>query len=314
MGGKVNYTLVGLFVLLLGAGFIATVLWLTARTDAAEYDTYVAYFSESVSGLNPKASVKYRGVEVGRVDRIALDRDNPERVQLLLAIEQGTPVKEDTVAILSTQGITGLAYVELTGGSREAPMLAAAPGEPWPEIKTGPSLLVRLDTAVTTALTQLSEVAQSFDQISERLLALLDADNQRAIAGTLANVESITGGLAGRMDELGRGLEELKVVLENTARASAGLPEVMRQAQAGIETVKASAASIDRLARDLDGVVVDGGAEMNRLTRETLAPLGPLLAELQRLVGALNRFTQDLEHKPNLLLLGRPAPAPGPGE
>ena len=314
MGGKVNYTLVGLFVLLLGAGFIATVLWLTARTDAAEYDTYVAYFSESVSGLNPKASVKYRGVEVGRVNRIALDRDNPERVQLLLAIERGTPVKEDTVAILSTQGITGLAYVELTGGSREAPMLAAAPGAPWPEIKTGPSLLVRLDTAVTTALTQLSEVAQSFNRISERLLALLDADNQHAIAGTLANVESITGSLAGRMDELGRGLEELKVVLENTARASAGLPEVMRQAQAGIETVKASAASIDRLARDLDGVVVEGGAEMNRLTRETLAPLGPLLAELQRLVGALNRFTQDLEDKPNLLLLGRPAPAPGPGE
>ncbi|MDD3448104.1 MAG: MlaD family protein [Gammaproteobacteria bacterium] len=314
MGGKVNYTLVGLFVLLLGAGFIATVLWLTARTDTAEYDTYVAYFSESVSGLNPKASVKYRGVEVGRVNRIALDRDNPERVQLLLAIERDTPVKEDTVAILSTQGITGLAYVELTGGSREAAMLSAAPGAPWPEIRTGPSLLVRLDTAVTTALTQLSEVAESFNRISERLLALLDADNQRAIAGTLANVESITGSLAGRMDALGRGLEELKVVLENTARASAGLPEVMRQAQAGIETVTASAASIDRLARDLDGVVVEGGAEMNRLTRETLAPLGPLLAELQRLVGALNRFTQDLEQKPNLLLLGRPAPAPGPGE
>ena len=87
----------GLFVLLLGGAFAAAVLWLVARPSDVAYRTYVAHFSESVSGLNVKAAVKYRGVDVGQVRAINLDRDNPERVRILLNIEADTPVKQDTI-------------------------------------------------------------------------------------------------------------------------------------------------------------------------------------------------------------------------
>ena len=103
MESKVNYTLVGLFVLVLGSALIGALVWLTAGRTAKVYDTYAAYMTESVSGLNLKAKVKYRGVDVGEVREIALDHDNPERVRLLLDIQRGTPVKVDTVAILATQ-------------------------------------------------------------------------------------------------------------------------------------------------------------------------------------------------------------------
>ena len=69
-----------------------------------------------------------------------------------VAIERGTPVKEDTVAILQTQGLTGIAYVELTAGRRNSPPLVARPGEEFPVIRAGPSLLTRLETSVTVLL------------------------------------------------------------------------------------------------------------------------------------------------------------------
>ena len=101
-------------------------LWLSSGGAYRKaYDTYQAYMSESVSGLSLDAPVRYRGVEVGRVRKIALAPENIEQVQLTLDIERGTPVKEDTVAVLRVQGLTGIAYVELSGGQ---PRLAAARG------------------------------------------------------------------------------------------------------------------------------------------------------------------------------------------
>ena len=96
-------------------------LWLSSgKYYRKSYDTYQTYMTESVSGLNLNAPVRYRGVDVGRVRKIALAPGNVEQVQVTLDIERGTPVKEDTVAMLQTQGLTGIAYVELTAGHRES--------------------------------------------------------------------------------------------------------------------------------------------------------------------------------------------------
>ena len=102
--------------------------------------------TDSVAGLNLNAPVKYRGVDVGLVRRIVLNPANVEEVQLTLAIQHGTPVKEDTIAVLQTQGLTGIAYVELTAGRKDSPLLQARAGEEFPVIRAGPSLLTRLDT------------------------------------------------------------------------------------------------------------------------------------------------------------------------
>ena len=105
-----NYALVGAFVLALGAALIAGALWLAAGGASAQaYDLYLAIEDESVAGLNLNAPVKYNGVDVGKVKGIHLDPANPERVRLIFAIERGTPIKEDTVAVLKTQGLTGIA-------------------------------------------------------------------------------------------------------------------------------------------------------------------------------------------------------------
>lgn len=149
MEEKVNFTVVGVFVLVLSTALIGGVLWLSSgRSYGKYYDIYQTYMKESVAGLNLNAPVRYRGVEVGRVKKIALAPGNVEQVQVTLAIESGTPVKVDTVAILSTQGLTGIAFVDLTAGSRDAPKLKTESDAPYPVIRSGPSLMVRLDASL----------------------------------------------------------------------------------------------------------------------------------------------------------------------
>ncbi|MBI5611867.1 MAG: MCE family protein, partial [Gammaproteobacteria bacterium] len=149
MEEKVNFAVVGVFVLLLGAAFIGGVLWLSSgKSYRTSYDIYQTYMTESVAGLNLNAPVRYRGVEVGRVQKIALAPGNVEQVQVTLAIKTGTPIKTDTVAILSTQGLTGIAFVDLRGGSRDSPALHAQADERYPVINSGPSLMVRLDASL----------------------------------------------------------------------------------------------------------------------------------------------------------------------
>ncbi|MBL8053014.1 MAG: MCE family protein, partial [Nitrospira sp.] len=154
MEPKVNYVIVGSFVALLGAAILAGILWLGKTDYRGSYDRYEAHMKESVAGLSVDSTVKYRGVDVGRVKAITLNPDNPEQVLLTLDILHGTPVKTDTIAVLETQGLTGLATINLTGGSREAPALQAQDGQAYPVIKTGPSLFVRLDEAVSRMLSE----------------------------------------------------------------------------------------------------------------------------------------------------------------
>ncbi|MGB7542589.1 MAG: MlaD family protein, partial [Burkholderiales bacterium] len=192
MDSRVNFAVVGVFVLALGTALVWGMLWLgSGKSYRKTYDTYRAYMSESVSGLSLDAPVSYRGVEVGRVRKIALAQENMEQVELTMDIERGTPVKDDTVAVLRTQGLTGIAHVELSGGSRNSPPLQARPGEDTPVIRTGPSLLVRLDTALTSLL-------DNFNRTSESLNALLDDSNRRALKRTFADLEVLSRTLATR--------------------------------------------------------------------------------------------------------------------
>lgn len=213
MEEKLNFTVVGLFVLVLGAALIGAVLWLSSgRAYGTAYETYRIYMKESVAGLNLNAPVLYRGVEVGRVRRIALAPDNPEEVEVTLAIATGTPIKVDTVAVLQTQGLTGIAYVDLTGGHRDSPPLRARAGEPDPVISTGPSLMVRLDASLIDAgrflknaarltedlprlVRRIERSAEVFDAMSNDLARAGNSASARFTGATLPEVERLVGEL-----------------------------------------------------------------------------------------------------------------------
>ena len=194
MEPKVNYVLVGGFVALFGAMVIGVILWLGKTDYRGSYDRYLAYMSESVAGLSVDSTVKYRGVDVGRVKDIKLNPETPEEVVLTLDILHGTPIKTDTIAVLETQGLTGLATLNLTGGSREAPPLEAQPGQEYPVIKTGPSLFFRLDQALSKLLTDqpFTELLDNLTTLTRDARTMVGDENRAAMKQILANLSDLT--------------------------------------------------------------------------------------------------------------------------
>ena len=328
METKVSYTLVGLFVIVLGLALTGAVLWLTVGAQDKIFDTYVVYVQESVAGLNPKATVRYRGVDVGQVSRIRLDPKRPDRVELVLDIERGTPIREDTVATLVVQGLTGLATVELTGGDPESPDLTAAEGMLYPEIPSSPSLIKRLDDAFTDAMNKL-------DRLSSDLAALLRPENQRAVSEILANLSALSELIAGRSgniqdileslktvggvlvdhrDDIGQALGAAQETLENSAKASAELNRLMAQIGAGANAVQRMADTISATSVSLNKTVLDSRRDLQQLTARTTPELNALLYELTRLTDTIQKFVQELDRNPQILLFGKPGARPGPGE
>lgn len=308
METKVNYSIVGAFVLVLGAALIAGALWLASGgTLQKKYDLYLAILDESVAGLNLNAPVKYNGVDVGKVRDIRLDPANPERVRLVFAIERGTPIKIDTVAVLKTQGLTGIAYVELSGGARDAaPLLAISPEE-YPVILTKPSLSARLENVLTSVLAKL-------DSTSGNINAILSDENQAAFKSALADIAAVARTIAARKDTLDAGITHAARTFENTSRLTAEAGPVIARIGRGADAIEQMGIEVARTSASAGKVVDSAGADVSRFTAETLPELERLLGELSTLTNSLRRLSEQTERDPRGFLFGRtPVPA-GPGE
>jgi phospholipid/cholesterol/gamma-HCH transport system substrate-binding protein len=308
MEEKVNLAVVGVFVLVLGTALITGVLWLASGGATRKaYDTYQVSMHESVSGLSRDAPVRYRGVEVGRVRRMALSPFNVDEVQLTLDIERGTPVKEDTVAVLRVQGLTGIAYVELSGGSRNAPALATRPGEDYPVIHAGPSLMVRMDHAITALLTNLNRT-------SENVGALTDPDNRQAFKETLADLRVLSRTLAARSAAIDTSLLNAARTLDNTARLSGDLPRLMERMQSSADGFDRMTGEIARAGSDANATLAGTRADLRDAANEVVPDVRQLVSELREVTASLRRFSEQLEQDPSRLLFGKPASRRGPGE
>ena len=303
-----NYAVVGAFVLALGTVLVAGVLWLASGgTFQKKYDLYLAIANESVAGLNLNAPVKYNGVDVGKVRKIWLEPGNPEQANLFFVIEHGTPVKEDTVAVLKTQGLTGIAYVELSGGSRDSPPLAATAGNKYPVIRTKPSLSTRLENVLTTVLAKL-------DSTSSNLNAMLSDENRAAFTGALTDIAAVARTIAARRDTLDAGIVSAARTFDNSARATARLEPVIDRISRGAEAVEKMGDQVARTSAGAGKTVDSVGADVKRFTAETLPELERLLGELSVLTTSLRRLSEQTERDPRGLLFGRTPLPEGPGE
>lgn len=320
MDPKVNYVLVGSFVVLLGGALLGVILWLGKTDYRGVYDRYEAYMRESVAGLSVNSTVKYRGVDVGRVKEIVLNPDNPEEVRLTLDIARGTPVKVDTIAVLETQGLTGLATINLTGGSRDSPPLQALEGQKYPVIKTGPSLFFRLDEAISRLLSErgLSKLLQDLDQVALGATEVLDEENRAALKRTVQDLAEVAHTVAAHREKLDRGLNGAVQSADNLAKLTASLneqvPVLLARIDKSAAALRAATEQLAKTGQSVEAVVEETRPELERFSRQTLPETGALVAELRQLAATLTRVAREIERDPNALVFGRTAPSHGPGE
>lgn len=303
-----NYTLVGAFVLVLGAVLIGALLWITSGGSVRKkVDLYLAIEEESVAGLNRNAPVKYNGVEVGKVSDIRLDPLNPEKVRLTFAIEHGTPIKADTVAVLKTQGLTGIAYVELDGGTRDAPPLQASATEPYPVIRTKPSLSTRLENVLTNVLAKLDRTSSNVD-------ALLSDENRAAVKSALADIAAVSHTIAARKNVIDAGIVNAARTADNSAKATAQLGPVLTRIGRGADAIEKMGTEVARAGASTSKTVGAVGADVQRFAADTLPEVHRLLGELNDLSTSLRRLSEQTTRDPASLLRGHRTVPDGPGE
>jgi len=252
-------------------------------------------------------AVKYRGVEIGKVRDVKLNPSVPGQVQLTLDIEAEVPIKEDTIAVLTVQGMTGIAFVDLTGGSLDSPPLVAEDDEFYPVIRTGPSFFSRLDTSGTKLMANLNILATALAEV-------LDAEGTQTLSEILDNINSITSALARKQTELEQSIVSTAKLLENGAVAAEQLSPLLLQINATAKSFEDMAATVTKTGENINRYVANSGTGIEQFSQQTLPELGALISELRRLADTLQAIGQNLEDDPRVLLYGRDLEMPGPGE
>lgn len=317
MYSKVNYTIVGLFVLLFGAGLVWFAFWLAKYGLQKEYEVYKIEMKESVSGLSKDSNVKLRGVNIGRVSKIRIDPDNIESVEVFLKIKKGVPIKEDMTASTQMMGVTGLLSIEIEGGSNDAKTLV--PTDDYiPVIRSKPSTVSRL----TNNLEGLGDRLQILLVQSQKLLS---NENIESVSKMLDNVEKLTAkGIdveskaITSLDEVDETLKQFRTSVANMNKHFDEATDDFALMQKDFASIKkVSVPTIDKLmqtSRDFRRVTLKVEKSLDRGDYNLKKILEPMLIEVQILTNQLNSMTRQLEQNPSQILFKSRKQRRGPGE
>lgn len=250
----------GVFVTLTLALFVGTLAVLAGLRLIDRRDTYTVRYHQSLSGLEPGAQVKYNGVRVGSVETIRINPKDVGEVIVTLSLEAGTPIKKDTKAVVNMAGITGLKFIELSGGTSASDFVA-----PGGEILAGESMFDRL-TGRAEAIAE--KVEMVVNQIAtyttaerrDRFYAVVDHIDELVVStrGTIEenrpNVLRITTTLGGSAERLDNTLVELEADAKRTMRAIRQLSESL-QHEIDAKQVRRVVANVERVTSDLKQAV-----------------------------------------------------------
>ena len=310
MYSRINYTVVGLFVVLFSAAVMGFGFWLAKYGFEQKYDRYYLYFREGVDGLTLDSSVKLKGVDVGKVSAIDIDPENVENIRVLIRLEEGTPVTEGMYGILKLQGITGLSYVQIEGGRQGEKRLHPSDDKPA-VIPTRESLIQQLGKAAPNLLEKLDRAVGGLD-------AFLSKHNRKQWTNILDNSVSATGKAVELEEKIIRLSKDfnrtMKKVEESFLRAGNDIHAVSRTLNAHLEPLmkhlKDAGRHISELSRGIDKRMKRGEYDFKRIIR-------PLKTDLQELSYRYQELAEDLKHlsrSPSDILFDSTTPMKGPGE
>jgi phospholipid/cholesterol/gamma-HCH transport system substrate-binding protein len=298
--------LTGLFTLLLGAALAATFMWF--RGDNRDYEEYLVSSHLPVNGLYPQAAVRFRGVEIGKVEKVFLDPQNPRNVLIHISVDGSIKITRGTFAQLGYQGVTGIAHVLLDDeGNDPAPIPRPAEGLP--------TIIVRgsvFDDLVENSKLLLKQAATLMD----RLNGIVGDDNQGRLERTLANFEKASAQLepalkaipevAKRAQQLlgEENQQSLRRSLGNLEQATSAIVPVAEDSRQVLSNIRTLSEKLDRISTELS-------AEVNE---KTLPRINDLVDQLDRDSRDFRRLVLQIEREPQSLVFGRRPPPPGPGE
>lgn len=326
METRASYVVVGAFVFALFAGVMGFVIWLGKIEIDRRFDGYRIDFSGSVTGLSVGSPVRYRGIPVGQVTDIRLDADNLERIHVYIEVQSDLPIKEDGYAILESQGLTGVGFIQITGGTQKAAKLTARPGDDFPVIPSKASV-------VEEVFESAPEIANQLVVLINRASSFLKPENQQSFETILDNLEVISGAIAAREGEIqalitnvNTASNDLKNLASTAERAATSITSdvseltdettqtlaTLRGTVSGLDAeitrisrnFAATLGQIDAFSAEAQAIVAENRAPVRDFSETGLYELTQFLIEGRVLLEGLNRVTQQLERDPAQILFG----------
>lgn len=301
----------GIFTIALLVATVLVGLWL--NRDKTELSPYEIVTTQSIPGLNPQATVRYRGLEVGRVDEIVFDPNVAGQILIRLSVEEGAPITTTTFASLGYQGVTGIAFIQLddqnTDARKPSPLLKTE-AEHVGRIPLRPGLLDQLEKRGLALL-------ERTEEITARVNNLMSDENQKTIIGAFDNIGKAAAAYGEIPAKLGPTLDRLPALAEKIDRSADSFG-------AFSDSAKATADNFDRLATGLqapDGPLNRLNGAIDSLTgvtadleAETLPHVVRMTDEARTALRSVRRTADSLSDRPQSILFGAPDAQPGPGE
>lgn len=310
METKANYLTVGIFVLLLFVAGLGFAIWLAESSWDKKFDHYLLVFDGSVTGLSKDSSVRYNGVRVGRVDSVYLNDSDPSKVDVVIRVGEGTPVRADTVGSLAFEGLTGGRFIELTVGSRSADLPQRQSGDRYPRLKTKASSIDQILEGAPDIMSTVSKVLSQAEKIFSdenigNVSMLLEegayaAGNMRDASAEFADMardlRTETGNLTQQANKTLLAVEAFAKTAEGTSKSVDPMVQDFRN----------TAQMVTAVAGRLDQVIEQNSGPLSDFTSSGLGELSSLLTELRSLTGNLNQTVTHIERDPAQFLFGDP--------
>lgn len=307
METRASYVLIGAFTLATLGLVMLFVLWLGKLQLDREYQEYDVRFHESVTGLSVGGLVQYHGIQVGEVRKLSLDPKDPREVRVRIRVAADTPIKTDTKAQLSYTGLTGVAVVELFGGTPEARLLREVDTRHAPEIDTVPSTLSQLMSGGSGAM-------HSAQEVMARIAEVLNDDNIARVSALLDNLAAVSDDVKTDYPALRDALGEARVLEQRLASAAQRADALLAQLQQDvspqdgrpglIDEARTAVADIRAAAREVDAFAKTGQSTFGSLDTQARNELAATLQSLQIASENLARITQRFDENPADYVLG----------
>lgn len=309
METRANHVLIGAFTLAVSILLVLFALWIAKYTSDKSFDEYDVVFKEAVTGLSKGGIVQYNGIAVGEVRELSLDKTDPRKVIARVRVAADTPVKVDTKAKLAIVGLTGVAQIQLSGGSPRSERLTAVRDQKVPVILADTSAFQKLLESSEDIVTTASEVLLRVKQV-------LSDDNLARVSQSLANIEAVTTTLSderGDIGELIRNAREASARLERTLASTESLMgkvdgELGAKLPELVASLERTLRQLDSATAQADGILTENRSAIGEFGNEGLTQVGPALTELRSVLRDLNRVVGKLERNPAGFVLGRSKP------
>ncbi|MFK5937782.1 MAG: MlaD family protein [Sulfurimonas sp.] len=319
MNNRVNYTLVGFFVLIGVVLMLGMSYWMLKPANDKETQIYSIFFDESVLGLNLDAPVKFRGISVGKVTRLRINPNNSEQVEVQVTILKTTPIKESTVARLTAQGITGLSYINLTLGANDTPKLVTKEGESCPVIQTVPSFFKNIEQSLGGLSVELSQTLQGTQrllkdsnqkdfslilkntaELSARLNRLLDDKTIISLQKSSHNLESIT--------------HKMDIVIPNINKLVDKSVKWQDDIAASFNSIMNSYVGITASMTEIKRAVASGEFNVKEISSDLVPTMNDTFLGLQELMLKIESALEQYKRSPSDILYKQEAVKKAPGE